>query len=257
MFVKQGVAWGAEFADVRGLVFARTRKVAEQYVAWMQEHQGINLVIADIQAVARKSFEAVIMECYRDGASRYLVIQWVGREEVQLGIAPLDSILHEVDGWTVPLADTELPKYMVTYDDDRLMIYEDGNKRGPILAYTREVAERYAAETERRDGIKLAILDSPPMLSPATTESAIRVGGSNPSGRTSGKAADLPDATCCTGNQLRPQVATGQSLGADESTRFVGPFFLPFRCKSMQSVPVRGGFVGTNTGTMGTYTGTV
>jgi hypothetical protein len=25
----------------------------------------------------------------------------------------------------------------------------------------------------------------------------------------------------------------------------------------MQSVPVRGGFVGTNTGTMGTYTGTV
>jgi hypothetical protein len=98
MFVNRGVAWGAESADEQCLVVARTRKVAEQYVAWMQEHQGIKLAIADIQAVARKSFEAVIMECYRDGASRYLVIQWVGREGVKLGIAPLDSILHEVDG---------------------------------------------------------------------------------------------------------------------------------------------------------------
>jgi hypothetical protein len=56
---------------------------------------------------------------------------------------------------------------------------------------------------------------------------------------------------------LRPQLATGQSLGADGSTLVVGPFFLPFRCNSMQSVPVRGELDGTNTGTMGTYTGTV
>ena len=52
-----------------------------------------------------------------------------------------------------------MPKYTVTYDDDRLMIHEDGSKRGLILAHTREVAERYAAEMARRKGVKPVVAD--------------------------------------------------------------------------------------------------
>ena len=103
MFVNKGDAWGNEFADVRGLFFARTRKVAKQYVAWMREHNGIDLVIAEVQPVAHKSFEAVLMDRYHEGASHYLVIRMVDREGVKFDIMPFDSILHEVDGWTVPV----------------------------------------------------------------------------------------------------------------------------------------------------------
>jgi hypothetical protein len=159
MFMNQGVAWGSEFADVRGLVFAKTRKVAQQYVAWMQEHQGIKLVIADVQAVAHKPLEALLMDRYRDGDTHYLVIRMVNREEVPFNILPLDSIVHEVDGWLVLRADLELPKYSLTCDSGTVVYDDLGNKRGPVLAHTRETAERYAVEMERRSGVKPAVVD--------------------------------------------------------------------------------------------------
>ena len=82
----------------------------------------------------------------------------VGRERVTFGIAPLDSILHEVAGWTVPLTDTELPKYMVV-GDGRVQFWDDGKNHGPILAHTRDVAERYVAEMDKRQGIKFSVAD--------------------------------------------------------------------------------------------------
>ena len=82
------------------------------------------------------------------------------------------------------------------------------------------------------------------------------VGGSNPSGRTSARALIRWTQT-----MYRQSVA---SASRDPSkpwgrgfNQIVAPFFSPFRCRSMQSVPVRGELDGTNTGTMGTYTGTV
>jgi hypothetical protein len=70
----------------------------------------------------------------------------------------LDRIFHEVDGWIVPTTDTELPQYTVTLDE-QIVCYEVGYKHGPFLAYTRELAERFAAEMERRKGVKAEVTD--------------------------------------------------------------------------------------------------
>ena len=35
---------------------------------------------------------------------------------------------------------------------------DDGKNRGPVLAHTREVAERYAAEIERKEGTKWSVV---------------------------------------------------------------------------------------------------
>jgi hypothetical protein len=124
----------------------------------MQEHQGIDLVIADIEAIARKSYEALSAESLQHGANRCFVINMVDRGEVHFGSVLFDSVLHEVDGWTIPFTATELPKFMVV-EDQRIAFWDDGGKRGPILAYSREVAERYVAEYEKRLGSKLAVAD--------------------------------------------------------------------------------------------------
>ncbi len=72
----------------------------------------------------------------------------------------------------------------------------------------------------------------------------------------SGTTADLRDATAeqATGcvRKSRPAKALGPTTELESAA-----FLLPLQCKSMQSVTLRGELDGTNTGTVGTYTGTV
>jgi len=159
MFVSEGMPCGCELAGVPGLVFARTWKVAKQYVAWRQENKRIKLVIADVQSLRPSLCEFALMESYRHGAGRYYVVKMVDRKNVTYEIVPFDKIFHEVDGWIVRLADTELPKYIVV-DDGCIRLFDNGQNLGPVLAHTREVAERFAAEIEKMWGGKLAVEES-------------------------------------------------------------------------------------------------
>ena len=97
-----------QFDGVWGPVFTRTRKVAKQFVAWREKEN--DLVIADIQAVSHKSLEAVMMECYRNGARHYHVVRVVNRDKIEFTTVSFDAHVHQVDGWTVPLTDAELPE---------------------------------------------------------------------------------------------------------------------------------------------------
>jgi hypothetical protein len=143
-----------EFGGVWGPVFTRTRKVARQFVAWMKKED--ELVIADVQAVSHKSLQAGLMECYHNGARYFHVVRMVDRGTVWHLTVSLDAFVHQVDGWTVPIADTELPKYMVTREASIQML-GDGTNRGPALFHTRDLAERYAAKIERKEGTKWTV----------------------------------------------------------------------------------------------------
>lgn len=158
MFTYKGIVHGREDGDVRGPVFARTRHAAKQYVASVEMEHGVKLVIADIQAVARQSFRQVLAQALLTGAKWYFVINPCDQGESCIKMESIEDVVHTVDGWIVRPSDTELPQYTFTHDEDTLC-YKDGSKLGPFLAYTREVAERFVAETERRNGLKLAILD--------------------------------------------------------------------------------------------------
>lgn len=155
MFTCDGVVHGMDLDGMRGPVFANTQQAAEQFVATLKMHHGINVVIAEIQADPRQLFEALLAREVLDGANCYFVFD-LG--EVQLAIVPLDSIHHEVDGWIVRTTDTELPQYTVTLDE-QIMSYSEGTKTGPVLAYTHEVAERFAAERKRSLGDKGKVTD--------------------------------------------------------------------------------------------------
>jgi hypothetical protein len=155
-FRNQRLTLECEFDGAWGPVFTRTRKVATQFVAW-REKEG-ELVIADVQAVAHKPLEAVLMECYRNGARHYHVVRVVNRDKIEFTTVSLHAHVHQVDGWTVPLTDAELPKYMVTQEICIRML-DDGTNRGPVLAHTRDLAERYAAEIERKEGTKWSVVE--------------------------------------------------------------------------------------------------
>jgi hypothetical protein len=154
MFLCDGVGHEMDIDGLRGPVFARTPQAAKKYVAHVKMHQGINLVTADIQAVGYQSFQDALAQAVLTGANCYYVANPGG--DVVFAIELLDSIPHEVDGWTVPLTDAELPKYIVTCEG-HISMFDDGKNRGPVLAHSREVAERYIAEMEKRKGTKLSV----------------------------------------------------------------------------------------------------
>ncbi len=151
-----------EKADLHGPILARTRKVAKQYVAWAKEHEGIKLVIADMASITHQSAEALadngLLAFFDSGNNCCFVVKMVERGNAHVDTVRLEDVIHSVDGWTVPIADAELPKYMVVHDEQRVF-YDNGNKRGPILAHTRDVAERYAAEMEKRRGITFSVVE--------------------------------------------------------------------------------------------------
>ncbi len=159
MFTHNGTPHYLVSGDLRGMTFARTREAAKQLVAAVKKDFGIKLVIADIQAVARQSFHEVLANSLQNGANCYFVVNPIDHGgKGRLKVVPLEYVRHVVDGWTVPLADTKLPQYGFT-DEGRPLMYVDGNRRGLVLAHTREVAERYAAAMERRKGVKPAVVD--------------------------------------------------------------------------------------------------
>ena len=158
MCVCDGVTYGMDIDGVRGPVFARTQQAAEQYVAAMKEHHGVSLVITDIQS-ARQSFHDLLAQELLDGANCYFVLNPLERGKPVMEIVPFDTMFHEVEGWTVPFADTELPKYIVTCEG-HISMFDDGKNRGPVIAHSREVAERYIAEMEKRKGTKLSVEES-------------------------------------------------------------------------------------------------
>ena len=159
MFTHNGTPHYIVSGDLRGMTFARTREAAKQLVAAVKKDFGIKLVIADIQAVARQSFHGVLANSLQNGANCYLVVNPIDRGgKSGLKVVPLEYVLHVVDGWIVRSADTELPKYKFTYAGQTVG-RDDGDQRGPILAYTREVAERFAAEIERTKGVSSTVAD--------------------------------------------------------------------------------------------------
>ena len=99
-----------------------------------------------------------MMEWYQNGVRHFHVVRTVDREEIAFTTVSLDVFLHQVDGWTVPITDAELPKYMVT-QEIYIRMLDDGTNHGPILAHTRDLAERYAAEIERKEGTKWSVVE--------------------------------------------------------------------------------------------------
>lgn len=159
MFSHNGAPHFTVWGDMCGLPFARTREGAKQFVAAVKKDFGVKLAIADMQAVTRKSFEEVLAKSFLHGANCYFVVIPIDhRGKGRLKVVLLENVLHVVDGWIVRSADTELPKYKFTHAG-QIVFNDDGDQRGPILAYTREVAERYAAEVEKGRGIKLSVSD--------------------------------------------------------------------------------------------------
>ncbi len=158
MFTRDGAIQEIDTGDRRGPVFAYTRQMAKLYVGAVEETKGIKLRIADIQAVGRQLFGSVLAQASMSGANCYFVINPADHGNAEITSVPLKDAFHVLDGWIVPTTDTELPQYTVTLDE-QIVFYDDGNKRGPFLAYTREVAERFVAERERRQGDKPEVAD--------------------------------------------------------------------------------------------------
>ena len=158
MFTRNGAIQEIDIGVRRGPVFAYTRQMAKLYVGGFEETKGIKLGIADIQAVGRQLFGSVLVQASMNGANCYFVINPADHGNAEITSVPLKGSFHMVDGWIAPTTDTELPQYMFTLDE-QIVCYDVGNKHGPFLAYTGEVAERFAAEMERRKGVKAEVTD--------------------------------------------------------------------------------------------------
>ena len=156
MFTWDGAITEINTGDRRGPVFAYTRQMAEQYVGAMKETYGVKLSVADVQAVDRQLFGSLLARASMSGANCYFVINPADHGNATITSVPLEVTFHVLDGWIVPTTDTELPQYIVV-DDGCIRCREGGEYKGPILAHSREVAERFAAENEKAWGGKLSV----------------------------------------------------------------------------------------------------
>lgn len=95
---------------------------------------------------------------FQSSGSRQFVVRMVNRGQVSFATVPFDMVLHEVNGWMVPFADSALPEYMIT-DEGKVMLFSVSERCGPVVARYRDLADQFVAYMDKRNGIRYSVTE--------------------------------------------------------------------------------------------------